>query len=92
MSRPDYERWSRLLADNRLARDLGFEAIGYARGHCDALGVSSRDAVQFGLAFALLVASDTSRPAIDRAWANWRAGRDIGDLSPIPPQATDPST
>lgn len=84
MSRvPEYEVWSRALAENPLARDMCFEAIGYARGHCDSHGVGSGDAVEFGLAFAVLVARRISRPAIYQAWDNWRMGREIHDLSPI---------
>ncbi len=79
---PDYEQWSRALTDSRLARDMCFEAIGYARGYCDASGIGSGDAVDFGLTFAVLVASRSSRPSIDDAWANWRAGRDLNDHSP----------
>ncbi|MFF3569207.1 hypothetical protein ACFYXQ_15655 [Nocardia jiangxiensis] len=89
---PDYEVWSRVLAENPLARDMCFEAIGYARGHCDARNVGSGDAVEFGLAFAVLVTRHTSRPAIYHAWANWRAGREIDDLSPITSTGTNPTS
>ncbi|MFI2478771.1 hypothetical protein [Nocardia xishanensis] len=78
MSRvPTFEQWSTAI-EQREARLLCFEAIGYARGFCDATGIGSGDAIDFGHAFAVLVAARGSRPSIEHAWANWRAGRPIG--------------
>lgn len=57
-----------------------FEAIGYARGDCDAARISSSDAIDFGRAFAVLVATGRSRPAIAQAWRNWRAGCPIESI------------
>ncbi|MFX0581002.1 hypothetical protein [Nocardia nepalensis] len=80
MSRvPDFAQWSTAL-ESQDAHLLCFEAIGYVRGYCDALGISSGDAIDFGHAFAVLVASRRSRPCIQDAWQNWRSGFDIGDL------------
>ncbi len=77
---PTYEQWSHALK-NPQAQQMCLEAIGYARGYCDALGVGCADAVDFGRAYAVLVASGRSRPSIDRAWRNWRAGTDIATFS-----------
>ncbi|WP_433755784.1 hypothetical protein [Nocardia sp. CA-135398] len=57
---------------------LCFEAIGYVRRWCDARGVGSGEAIDFGHAFAVLVAAGGSRPNIADAWTNWCRGRDIG--------------
>ncbi|QBS44936.1 hypothetical protein [Nocardia sp. CS682] len=77
---PNYEQWFRAI-ENRQAHLMCFEAIGYARGYCDAAGIGSGDALDFGRAYAVLVASDRSRPSIDGAWRNWRAGLDIETVS-----------
>ncbi|WP_216892193.1 hypothetical protein [Nocardia alni] len=74
---PDYTQWSRAIQHSRAARDLGFEALGFARGYCDARCVGSGEAIAFAIAFAVLVATGGSRPSIHRGWANWRAGRDL---------------
>ncbi|WP_327116649.1 hypothetical protein OHB12_05205 [Nocardia sp. NBC_01730] len=82
---PDYAQWSKAL-ENRSAHLLCFEAIGYARGYCDRAGVGSGDAVDFGHAFAVLVAARGSRPSIAEAWRNWCADLPIGCLEYPPPQ------
>ncbi|MGY2119554.1 hypothetical protein ACW9HR_37195 [Nocardia gipuzkoensis] len=69
----DFSTWSKAL-ENPEALRMCFEAIGYARGHCDAEGVGSGDAIDFGRAYAVLVAARQSRPSIQHAWKNWRAG------------------
>ncbi|WP_405161549.1 hypothetical protein OG203_35235 [Nocardia sp. NBC_01499] len=77
---PTDEQWLRAI-ENRQAQLMCFEAIGYARGFCDAAGISSGDAIDFGRAYAVLVASDTSRPSIEGAWRNWQASLDIANMS-----------
>ncbi|WP_155981829.1 hypothetical protein [Nocardia sp. BMG111209] len=57
------------------------EAIGYARGWCDAAGVGSGDAVAFGERYRGLVAAGGSRPAIHDAWERWCADRAAGICS-----------
>lgn len=77
---PTDEQWLRAIK-NRQAHVMCFEAIGYARGYCDAAGISSCEAIDFGRAYAVLVASNRSRPSIECAWRNWQAGLDIAALS-----------
>lgn len=76
---PSAEQWVQAIED-RQAHLLCFEAIGYARGFCDAADIGSGDAIDFGRAYAVLVASHRTRPSIDGAWRNWQAGRDISTL------------
>ncbi|MEV4241357.1 hypothetical protein AB0J47_40060 [Nocardia sp. NPDC049737] len=78
MSRvPEFELYTAAMR-NRTAELLCFEAIGYVRGWCDARGVGAGEAIDFGHAFAVLVAAGGSRPNIADAWTNWCHGRDIG--------------
>ncbi|MEV6558323.1 hypothetical protein AB0M22_21605 [Nocardia sp. NPDC051756] len=77
---PNYEQWWQTI-ENRQAHLMCFEAIGYARGYCDAAAISSSDAIDFGRAYAVVVASNRSRPSIEGAWRDWQAGRDIDTLS-----------
>ncbi|KAA8880380.1 hypothetical protein F3087_41655 [Nocardia colli] len=80
MSRvPSNEQWLAAI-ENRLAHLMCFEAIGYARGYCDAAGIGSADAIDFGRAYAVLVAADTSRPSIAGAWRNWQADLDLATI------------
>jgi hypothetical protein len=77
MSRtPAYEQWSAALED-RSALLLCFEAVGCARGYCDAADLGSGDAIDFGHSFAVLAAARWSRPSIQDAWRNWRAAQTI---------------
>lgn len=76
---PTDEQWLRAI-ENRQAHLMCFEAIGYARGFCDAACIGSGDAIDFGRAYAVLVASDTSRPSIEDAWRNWQASLDIANM------------
>ncbi|WP_378741456.1 hypothetical protein [Nocardia brasiliensis] len=73
---PDQQQWSAALADHS-ALLLCFEAVGYARGYCDAAGLGSRDAIDFGHSFAVLVAARGSRPSIQDTWQNWRNGKPL---------------
>ncbi|CAM4041485.1 hypothetical protein NONI108955_05745 [Nocardia ninae] len=89
MSRiPTEEQWLQAIKD-RQAHVMCFEAIGYARGYCDTTGIGSGDAIDFGRAYSVLVASHRSRPSIESAWSNWQAGLDVGaspgDLAPASP-------
>ncbi|MEU6191330.1 hypothetical protein [Nocardia sp. NPDC047038] len=77
---PDFAAWSKALK-NATAHAMCFEAIGYARGHCDAARVSSSDAIDFGHAFAVLVATGRSRPTIAQAWHNWCTGGAIDSMT-----------
>ncbi|WP_040713624.1 MULTISPECIES: hypothetical protein [Nocardia] len=73
---PGFAEYDAALRD-RTAYWLCAEALGYVRGWCDAAGVGSGDAVDFAHAYAVLVAAGGSRPSIDDAWTNWRAGRPL---------------
>ncbi|WP_280406516.1 hypothetical protein [Nocardia brasiliensis] len=77
---PSYEQWHAAITTHPEAERMCWEAIGYARGYCDAAGRGSGDAVDFGRTFAVLVASGRSRPSIDGAWRNWLAGTDIAAI------------
>ncbi|WP_159080540.1 hypothetical protein [Nocardia suismassiliense] len=79
---PTYEQWTTAFTD-RGALLLCFEAVGYARGYCDAAGLGSGDAIDFGHSFAVLVATGRSRPSIQDAWHNWRNGRPIGQRTAV---------
>ncbi|WP_157777526.1 hypothetical protein [Nocardia terpenica] len=79
---PSYEQWRQAVTACPEAERMCWEAIGYARGYCDAKGLGSGDAISFGWAFAVLVASGRSRPSIDGAWRNWRTGADIAAFPP----------
>ncbi|MEV6276695.1 hypothetical protein [Nocardia sp. NPDC051832] len=74
---PSFEEWQRAIDGSMDARVMCWEAIGYARGWCDHAGIGSGDAVDFGKAYAAVVAQGRSRPAIFRAWENWRNGQAI---------------
>ncbi|MFI6998315.1 hypothetical protein [Nocardia sp. NPDC050175] len=76
---PTDAQWLQAIT-NRQAHLMCFEAIGYARGYCDAAGIGSGEAIDFGRTYAVLVASNSSRPSIDGAWRNWQAGLDIASL------------
>ncbi|CAM4307688.1 hypothetical protein NONI108955_20090 [Nocardia ninae] len=81
MSRiPTHEQWLHAITD-RQAHLLCFAAIGYARGYCNAACIDPADAIDFGHAYAVLVASQRSRPTIEGAWRNWLADLDISTLS-----------
>ncbi|WP_405165537.1 hypothetical protein OG203_10775 [Nocardia sp. NBC_01499] len=91
---PTDEQWLQAI-ENHQAHVMCFEAIGYARGYCDAAGIGSGEAIDFGRAYAVLVASHRSRPSIEGAWRNWQAGLDIATISayaePEPQSSLDPS-
>ncbi|MBF6328434.1 hypothetical protein [Nocardia transvalensis] len=74
---PSFEQWLHAIRTNPEAERMCWEALGYARGYCDAAGRGSGDAIDFARAFTMLVASGGSRPSIDGAWRNWLAGTDI---------------
>ncbi|MEV0246890.1 hypothetical protein AB0H76_09915 [Nocardia sp. NPDC050712] len=74
---PSFEEWARAIGSSLYARVMCWEAIGYARGWCDHAEIGSSEAVDFGKAYGVLVAAGGSRPAICRAWDNWRHGRAI---------------
>ncbi|MFD6104398.1 hypothetical protein ACFWFQ_17200 [Nocardia salmonicida] len=61
----------------RSALWLCIEAVGYARGWCDAAGIGSGDAVDFGHAYAVLVAAGGTRLNIADTWTNWRHGHPL---------------
>ncbi|MGY1946350.1 hypothetical protein [Nocardia asiatica] len=78
---PDFAAWSKAL-ENAAANRMCLEAIGYARGHCDAARLGSSDAIDFGRAVAVLVATGRSRPTIAQAWQHWCTGRPIDSMTP----------
>lgn len=83
---PTFEQYDPALHD-RTALWLCVEAVGYARGWCDAAGVGSGDAVDFGHAYAVLVAAGGNRLNIADTWTNWRHGRPL-QTYPRPSTAT----
>ncbi|MFF0494378.1 hypothetical protein ACFYTQ_35630 [Nocardia sp. NPDC004068] len=74
---PSLEQWHQAITDSPEAQRMCWEALGYARGYCDAIQRGSGDAVDFARAFSMLVASGASRPSIDGAWRRWIAGKHL---------------
>ena len=85
---PTFEQYDPALHD-RTALWLCIEALGYARGWCDAAGIGSGDAVDFGHAYAVLVAAGGTRLNIADTWTNWRRGLPLHTYPDTP--TTDPA-
>ncbi|WP_405183584.1 hypothetical protein OG225_41915 (plasmid) [Nocardia sp. NBC_01377] len=81
---PDDDQYAHAV-EEPIAELIGFEAFGYATGWCDASGLGSSAANDFGCAVTVLVAAHMTRLDMAEAWRNWRTGRPIA----VPPRGGD---